>query len=142
MAEFELDRRKLYAVPHDSAHDAIDEGDDDEQVTYDHRERSLFRTSSMMHVSDIRRVVISARGVLALMCPIKRDPDVSSLKRNIACMTVTTLMTMLTENVERMSILLSRLSFTPCKNMIGSTVKSMSAQQSAVKKKEINHDGR
>ena len=88
----------------------------------------------MTHVSDIRRVVIRAREALALMCPIKMDPDVSSSKRNIACMTVTTLTTMLAENVEKMRILGARLSFTPYKNMIGSTVKVMSARQPAVKK--------
>ena len=48
----ELDCRKLYAGPHGirclkvrlaPAHDAIDEGGDDQQITHDHRERGLFR---------------------------------------------------------------------------------------------------
>ena len=89
----------------------------------------------MTHVSDIRRVVISAREVLALICPTMMDPHVMGLKRNVACMTVTMLMTMLAENVEKMRILVSRLSPTSRKNMIGRTVKVMSARQSAVKKK-------
>ena len=70
-----------------------------------------------------------------MMCPIMMDPDVTGLKRKVACMTVTTLMTMLAENVDKMRVLRSRLSLTSRKNIIGSTVKVMSARQSAVGKK-------
>lgn len=59
------------------------------------------------------------------------DSNETGLNSTVACRIVTTLMTMLAENVERMRFLHLRQSLVWRKNKMGSVVKSMSATPSA-----------